>query len=53
VLDLTISDNRGIGIALSAVHEQLCVVADLLRANGGRVGVLEKRVNRMAQAVGE
>jgi hypothetical protein len=31
MIELTSDSNRGVGIALSSVHDQLCVIADLLR----------------------
>jgi hypothetical protein len=31
MIDMANGDNRGIGICLSSIHDQLCVIADLLR----------------------
>lgn len=41
VIDLTSygSDQRAVVISLSAIHEQLCVIADLLRERGQLVEI--------------
>lgn len=41
MIDLTNDDSRGVGISLSAVHDQLCVNADLLRELIGEVRALQ------------
>lgn len=43
MIDMTSTEgSRGIGISLGAVHEQLCVVADLLRELIGEVTALQQ-----------
>lgn len=52
MIEYTNTENRGVGLALNAVHEQLCVLADLTRIQIEQGLALTRRVNAMQQAVG-